>query len=362
MERIGIDIDSILDLVEDNPNISDLHLSGGNFIAYRLNGDIVIEEKAGRLSNETLELFLKQLFHGNPQRFNKFLGDKEADFAYMSKHGTPYRVNAFFKTGKIGLVMRKIAKKSKKLDELMFKHISDSIKNNVLNKDQGLFIISGPTGSGKTTSIISMLEEINTHQTKNIISIEDPIEFIFNQNKCLISQREVGNDTWSFKNALKSAMREDPDIVFVGEIRDAETAEAVLNLAETGHLVFTTLHTSSASHTISRFMSFFASDIQNGIAERLAHSLLGVMAQSLVKHAKGHTRVGVFELMLNTTSIKNNIKKFELDQLDIILQNPGTQNMISSKNYAQALLDSGIVKEENVERFLQTKGVVSNVE
>ncbi len=233
-----------------------------------------------------MELFLKQLFHGNPQRFNKFLGDKEADFAYMSKHGTPYRVNAFFKTGKIGLVLRKIAKKSKKLDELMFKHIADSIKHNVLNKDQGLFIISGPTGSGKTTSIISMLEEINTNQTKNIISIEDPIEFIFNQNKCLISQREVGNDTWSFKNALRAAMREDPDVVFVGEIRDAETAEAVLNLAETGHLVFTTLHTGSASQTVSRFMSFFSSDIQKGIAERLAHSLLGVLAQSLVKHAK----------------------------------------------------------------------------
>ncbi len=205
-----------------------------------------------------------------------------------------------------------------------------------------------------------MLEEINTTQTKNIISIEDPIEFIFNQDKCLISQREVGNDTRSFKNALRSAMREDPDVVFVGEIRDAETAEAVLNLAETGHLVFTTLHTGSASQTISRFMSFFSSDIQEGIAERLAHSLLGVMAQSLVKHAKRHTRVGVFELMLNTTSIRNNIKKFELDQLDIILQNPGTQDMISSKNYAQALLDSDIVKAEHVERFLQTKGAITN--
>lgn len=192
----------------------------------------------------------------------------------MSKHGTPYRVNAFFKTGKIGLVLRKIEKKSKKLDELMFKHISDSIKNNILAKNQGLFIISGPTGSGKTTSIISMLEYINATQTKNIISIEDPIEFIFNQDKCLISQREVGNDTWSFKNALRAAMREDPDIVFVGEIRDAETAEAVLNLAETGHLVFTTLHTGSATQTIGRFMSFFSSDIQHGIAERLAHSLL----------------------------------------------------------------------------------------
>lgn len=355
MEGMGMNIDSILGLVENNPNISDLHLAGWRSIAYRLNGDIVIEEKAWKLTDETLELFLKQLFHGNPERFNKFLGDKEADFAYMSKEGTPYRVNAFFKTGKIGLVLRKIAKSSKKIEDLMFKHISDSIKKNILSKEQWLFIVSWPTGSGKTTSIIAMLEEINTTQTKNIISIEDPIEFIFKQDKCLISQREVGNDTWSFWNALKSAMREDPDIVFVGEIRDVETAEAVLSLAETGHLVFATLHTWSASQTVSRFMSFFGSDNQSGMAERLSHALVWVMAQKLVKHKNWHTRVGIYELMLNSTSIKNNIKKFELDQLDIILQNPGTNEMISAKNYAQTLINNNIINQSDVEYLFADK-------
>ncbi len=355
MERIGMSIDAILGLIEDNSNVSDLHISGGRSLAYRLNGDIVLQEKAGILSEETVELFLKQLFHGNPERFNKFLGDREADFAYMSKNWTPYRVNAFFKTGKIGIVLRKIAKNSKNLEDLMFGHIADSIKQNILSKQQGLFIISWPTGSGKTTSIISMLQHINTTQTKNIISIEDPIEFIFQQDKCLISQREVGNDTWSFQNALRAAMREDPDIVFVWEIRDSETAEAVLSLAETGHLVFTTLHTGSASQAMSRFMSFFWSDVQSGVSERLAHALLWVLAQRLVKHKNWQTRVWIYELMLNSTSVRNNIKKYELDQLDIILQNPGTKQMISAKNYAQALIDNSIINQNDVAYLFESK-------
>ncbi len=154
-----------------------------------------------------------------------------------------------------------------------------------------------------------MLEYINQNRTENIITIEDPIEYVFHPKKCLISQREIGHDTWSFNNALRAAMREDPNIIFVGEIRDKETAESVLSLAETGHLVFSTLHTNSAANTVNRFISFFEPAIQFSVRERLAETLIGVQSQCLVKTKDKNSRVGAFELMINSTSIRNNIKK-----------------------------------------------------
>lgn len=274
MAENTFDIESILALIAKNPNISDLHLSGGESIAYRLNGEIIREEKAGTITQEMMEIILRQLFEGNPQRFDKFLGDKDADFAYVSKDGTPYRVNAFLKTGKIGVVMRKINSQSKTLDELMFTDTAESIKQNILSAKKGLFLVTGPTGSGKSTSLVAMLDYINETRAEHMITIEDPIEYIFKARKCLVSQREVGHDTRSFANALRAAMREDPDIIFVGEIRDQETAEAALNLAETGHLVFSTLHTNSAASTINRYISFFPPNIQDSVADRMAEALI----------------------------------------------------------------------------------------
>lgn len=355
MDRIWMDIESILSMIETNHNISDLHLSSGENIAYRINGDVHREEKLWILTNENIELFLKQLFQWNPQRFNKFLWDKEVDFAYISRNNTPYRVNAFFKTGRIWMVLRKIESEPKHIEDMMFKDTATNLKDLILNKKSWLFIVSWPTWAGKTTSLIAMLEEINKNRTWNLITIEDPIEYIFNPKKCLISQREVWNDTWSVKNALKSAMREDPDFIFVWEIRDLETAEAVLNLAETWHLVFTTLHTSSASHTISRFMSFFWLEQKQMVASRLSENLIWVLSQHLVKHKSGKTRVWLYEFMPNTTSIKNNIKKHEIDQIDIILQSPSVPGMISAKNYAKSLIEKWIINKEEVDWLLETK-------
>jgi len=342
------DIESILDLIAKNPNISDLHLSGGESIAYRLNGEIIREENAGNLTQETMEIILRQLLQGNPQRYDKFLGDKDADFAYVSKDGTPYRVNAFLKTWRIALVMRKINRVSKTLEDLMFTDIAESIKKNVLSSKKGLFLVTGPTGSGKSTSLVAMLEQINATRPEHMITIEDPIEFVFEAKKCLVSQREIGHDTWSFANALRAAMREDPDIIFVGEIRDQETAESALNLAETGHLVFSTLHTNSAASTINRYISFFPPNIQDSIADRLAETIVGVQSQALVKTNDGSTRVGLFELMLNTTSVRNNIKKREIAQIDNIIDTSSLIGMITLKRYTERLVEKWIVKVEDV--------------
>ncbi len=350
----SFDIEQILALIEKNPNISDLHLSGGESIAYRLNGEIIREETAGKLSNESMEIVLRQLFQGNPQRFDKFLGDKEADFAYISKNGIPYRVNAFLKTWRIGVVMRKINAMAKKLEELIFSDISDSIKQHILSKKKWLYLVTGPTGSGKSTSLVAMLEHLNETRNENLITIEDPIEFIFEPKKCIISQREIWHDTRSFSNALRSAMREDPNIIFVGEIRDRETAESVLSLAETGHLVFSTLHTNSAANTVNRYISFFPPEIQDSVSDRLAESLIGIQSQFLVKTKDGKSRVGLFEVMINTTSVKNNIKKRAIDQIDSIIETSSLIGMINLKKYAQRLIDKWIIDPQNVERLFST--------
>ncbi len=344
-------IDSILELIEKNPYISDLHLAAGEVIAYRKNGEIIREESAGIVSTESMELIIRHLLQKDPQRFDNYLGEKDIDFAYVSQTWVPYRVNASFRTGKMAVVMRKISKEPKKLEDIMFTDIADSIKKHILGAKKWLYLVTGPTGSGKSTSIVAMLEHINQVRTENIVTIEDPIEYMFNPKKCLISQREIWHDTWSYQNSLKAAMRQDPDIIFVWEIRDRETAEAVLSLAETWHLVFSTLHTSSASHTINRFIWLFPPEVQSSIADRLAEALIGVQSQLLVKSSDKASRVWVFEVMLNTTSIKNNIKKKEIAQLDNIIDTSSLIGMTSLKRYAERLIDKNIVDKIDLQRL-----------
>jgi len=352
---LSIDIEDIMNLIEKNPNISDLHISWDESIAYRLNWEIIRQEQAGKLTNENIEIMLRQLFQWNPQRFDKFLADKEADFAYLSKDWTTYRVNAYLKTGRIGIVMRKINSSAKQLEELMFSNIADNVKKQVLTAKNGLYLITWPTWAGKSTTMVAILDYLNQIRNENIVTIEDPIEFIFQAKKCLISQREIGHDTWSFNNALRGAMRQDPDIVFVWEIRDMETAESVLSLAETGHLVFSTLHTSSASHTINRFISFFDPSIQDSVRERFADALLWIQSQVLVKTKDWNNRVALFEVLLNNTAIKNNLRNKNIDQVDNIMESSYMQGMIKLKQYAERLIEKNIIDKSDVDRLLNQR-------
>ncbi len=355
MQGIWLDIESILKLIAGNQNISDLHLSAGEFPAFRLNGEIVRKEELWKIWDENMEILLKQLFKNNPQRFDKFLVDKEADFAYLSKDDIAYRVNAYLSTGRINVVMRKINNVPRQLEGIMFQNISESIKKNVLASPKWLFLVTGPTWWWKSTSIVAMLEILNKEKPYKIITIEDPIEYVFQPQKSLISQREIWHDTWSFNSALESALREDPDVIFVWEIRNSETAEAVLNLAETGHLVFSTLHTNSATHTINRYLSFYPSDMQSSVLERMADCLVGIMSQTLVRTKDEQWRIGVFELMLNNNAVKNNLKKREIDQMQNIIETSVQNWMISMNQYAKKLLERDIIKQADVEWILSNK-------
>lgn len=338
-----INIEAILSKISSNESVSDIHICSDEYIAFRVNGEIQKYEKTNKIVEEYVEIMLKHLMKGNQKAYEKFVGDKEADFSYISMDGTPYRVNAYFRLGKIGIVMRKINSVAKQIGDLMFSDVAATLQNSVLSKKSGLVLVTGPTGSGKSTSIVAMIEYINSTRSENIITIEDPIEFVFKPQKSIISQREVGHDTWSFVNALRATMREDPNVIFVGEIRDKETAEAALSLAETGHLVFSTLHTSSAALTVNRFISFFSPEIQDSISDRLADALNSVMSQLLVKSADGKSRVGVYELMLNTLATKNNIAKRAITQIDNLIETNNGLGMITMKQYALRLVEKGIV-------------------
>jgi len=303
------------------------------------------------LTQEEMNAILKLMLEKYSDGIEKYLRNRELDFNYYSPNGTPYRVNAFFKLNSMAVAMRKIAYKPIPLENLLYDDLATSIKTNILNQKTGLFLVTWPTWSGKTTSLISMIEHLNTVRKEHIITIEDPIEFIFTQKSCLISQRELWSDTLWYANAMRSAMREDPDIIFVGEIRDPETAEAAMNLAETGHLVFSTLHTRTAATTVNRLISLFPPDIQESVKDRLAQSLLGVQSQFLLQTKDGKWRVGLYEFMRNTTAVRNDIRKNAGRQIDAIIETSRQYGMISHIEYAKRLIADGKIDKSQVDRL-----------
>jgi twitching motility protein PilT len=351
-----IRIDDILASIAKNDAISDIHISANEYISFRKNGDIVKYTKLPKVNEEQMETIARQLMKWNMKAYEKFVADREADLSYIASDWTPYRVNMFFKLGKMGTVLRKINAVAMKIEDLMLPDIAQSIRDNVLSQRQWLFLVTWPTGSGKSTSLVAMIDELNHTRPDHIITIEDPIEFIFTPDKAIITQREIGHDSWSFANALRPAMREDPDIVLVWEIRDRATAEAALNLAETWHMVFSTLHTQSASGTVNRYISFFPPEIQDSIADRLADSLIWVMSQRLVKRTDGKWRVWVYEIMINTPAVRNNIKRRQLQQIDNIIETGSKQWMILLKQYAKRLVNEWLTTEDYVSWILNSNG------
>lgn len=348
----NIDIEQILSQISSKENISDIHLATDEPISFRINWEIKKMENLPILKEDMMEMIVKQLMKWNQKAFEQFLADKEADFSYIWSDDTPYRVNTFLKLWKIWVVLRKIDSKAKELKDLMFDDTAASLEKRILAKESWLFLVTWPTGSWKSTTLVAMIEYLNKTRNSHIITIEDPVEFVFNPEKSVVSQREVWHDSRSFMNALRWAMREDPDIVLVWEVRDKETAEAVLNLAETGHLVFSTLHTSSASGTVNRLISLFPPEIQWSISDRLADALLWVQSQRLLKTADGKWRAWLFEIMINTPAVANNIRKKQLSQIDNIIETWMKQWMINFQQYAKRLVDDWIIREKSVDRLL----------
>jgi twitching motility protein PilT len=308
---------------------SDLHLKSGSIIRLRVNGDLL---KLGdkRITHEELDAIAKAIL--SAEQYESLTETKELDATYILDEDNRFRLNFFYQMDGLSAVLRIIPVKILTLEELKL----PSVITELSNLHRGLILVTGVTGSGKSTTLAAMLNHINSTRKKHIITVEDPIEFVHADKQSLVSQRGVGQDTLSFKNALKGALREDPDIILIGEMRDLETIEIALHAANTGHLVFSTLHTLDAKETINRVIGMFPTEEQNRIRMTLASVLEGVVSQRLVKTIDGK-RAAAIEVMKLTPRISELIEQNrDYEILDTIEEG---KEIYGSQSFDQALLE-----------------------
>jgi len=319
---------------------SDLHLNVGIPPVLRINGKLTRMDLPELTPEITHEMIYSILSEKQKAGFEKF---GEYDLSYELHNISRFRVNVFKHRRGEGAAFRLIPEKIKTLSELGL----PSMLSDFTEKDRGLVLVTGPTGSGKSTTLAALIDIINKKKYDNIITIEDPIEFIHSHKNCLISQREIGSHTTSFASALRNALREDPDVILVGEMRDLETISMALTAAETGHLVFSTLHTISASETIERIIDVFPPHQQNQVRMQLAGSLLGVVAQTLLPVVDEKGRVPALEIMIANPAIKNLIREGKAYQISSTIQISKKDGMQSLDQSLKDLLMEGIISQED---------------
>ncbi|MBO4956578.1 MAG: PilT/PilU family type 4a pilus ATPase [Rickettsiales bacterium] len=334
----------LLELKEKN--VSDIHIKSDHKIYCRINGDIVVLENSKELSSDDIINNLQTVLNNRIK--TEFMENMQADFGFSATNKTRYRANLYKTTNGVSLALRTINSDITPLDKLG----APEVLKKIANLQKGLVIISGPTGSGKSTTLNSIIDYINTNHKKHIITLEDPIEFIHTNKNCLIDQREVGNDAKSFSMGIKSALREDPDIILIGEIRDAESIKECLNAAETGHLVFTTMHTQTASKSIDRIVDSCDSAEKELIKSMLSTSIQAVILQKLIKTVDGQKRVPAFEVMLGVNSIRNLIRENKISNIDSMIQMGSKYGMIDMKTSIENLYNNGIISKEEMDNNL----------
>ena len=328
-------LDDLITSYASQYDLSDFHIRSNQPMSLRENG-MIITSSTDIVSREQLELFWKE--HLNKSQLQEIVTKRDLDFAVVV-NGQRYRANGYYTTHGPCMVLRKIVSDIPEMNKLGL----PDIVNDVIKQKNGLVLVTGQTGSGKSTSLAAMIDQINSNRAENIITIEDPIEFVHPSKKSIISQREVGKDTGSFARALKSALRQDPDVILVGEMRDLETISLAITAAETGHLVFGTLHASSAASTITRVLDVFPSE-QKGLAQTmLAGSIRMVLSQQLLRK-KGGGRIGCFEVMIGTSAIRNIIREGKTGQIASTLQTSGQDGMITMEKYYENLQNQGLVE------------------
>ena len=318
---------------------SDIHLSEGRYPTIRVDGTLIPIQAGKPLTKRDLEEIL--LIFLMPEQREKFMAEKEFDFSYETNNQR-FRGNVFFQQGHISIVLRAIAKNVKSLEELNL----PSVLELFARKKQGFFLVVGPTGHGKSTTLASIIELINQNRSAHILTIEDPIEYVYTQKNSIIDQREVGIDTKSFEKALRSMFREDIDVVLIGEMRGEKTIETAITAAETGHLVFSTLHTNSASQTIDRIIDTFPPEGQKQIRNQLAGSLIGIFSQRLIKSVSGG-RVPAYELLINNNAIANLIREGRIAEIDSFIETGLDQGMISLNRSLAELVRNGEISVED---------------
>ena len=326
---------------------SDIHLVVGRPPIFRIDGNLVCLPKTEPITRAWLEKAIFALITATQKE--KFITSKDLDFSYEIEDASRFRINLFYERDNICLAARIISSKIPDLEELGM----PQIVYEMTRSRQGLILVTGPTGCGKSTSLASMIKLINSERTTNIITLEDPIEFLFKSDKSIIVQRQLGTDMISFAQGLKHVLRQDPDVIMVGEMRDLETIAATITLAETGHLVLATLHTHNASQTIDRIVDVFPPFQQNQVRLQLSMSLNGVISQQLLPR-KGGGRVAAREVLLNTPAISNIIRENKIPQIKTAIQTSADAGMITLEQDLKRLVEDDLVEEEVAGYYLQT--------
>ena len=323
---------------------SDLHLRVPSPPMLRVDGELVVSEGSARLSpGDIEEVFEQCTTEAQRQRFHEEL---ELDFAYGVPGLARFRVNVMQQRGTMSIAFRRIPFSIPTMGEFGLPEVCKTL----IMKPRGLVLVTGPTGSGKSTTLAAMIDYLNDTEARNVITIEDPVEFLHHNKKCLIAQRDLGDDTKSFANALKHALRHDPDVILVGEMRDLDTISTAITAAETGHLVLGTLHTVDAVQTVDRIIDAFPPEHQHQIRLQLSQVIEGVLSQTLVPRAEGHGRVGVFEIMIANGAVRNLIRTSKTYELPSTLQLSSKEGMQTLNQALAHLVNTRIITAEEAVR------------
>jgi twitching motility protein PilT len=318
---------------------SDIHITAASPVMFRVHGNLKPAGDQPLTPADTLDL-VRQLM--TTEQFETFLDRGDLDFSYGIPDVSRFRVNAFKQRGQASLTIRLIPSQIPNMEKLGLPPIAVEFAK----KPQGLLLVTGPTGSGKSTTLASIIDYINRTRHDHIITLEDPIEFVHSHKSCIVNQREIGVDTGSFASGLRAALRQDPDVVLVGEMRDLETISTAITAAETGHLVFGTLHTADAPQTIDRVIDVFPPEAQQQIRVQLGSVLLGVMAQRLLPTVDGNGRVAAIEVLVNTPAVANLIRTEKVHQIRSVMQTGKAQGMITMDMALRELLQQRAITME----------------
>lgn len=334
----------------DSLSASDLHLKASSPPIVRVHGELQTLAGAPALDAPTLSQIFQSVANEEQQRV--FSESRELDFSHEIPGQARYRINASLQRGTISLAIRRITLQVPALEELGLPAICSQLPL----RRQGLILVTGPTGSGKSTTLAAMIDYINHHGAKRIVTVEDPIEYVYADEKSVITQREIGRDTPSFSLATRQALRQDPDVILVGELRDRETMAACLTAAETGHLVMSTLHTNSGPQTIDRIVDTFPNHQQGQIRMQLSLTLEAVLAQALLPRIDGIGRVPAIEVMLANSAIRNLIREGKTHQMDSVLQTNTQQGMQTMDQSLEKLYRAGSISIETALEYAQDAG------
>lgn len=326
---------------------SDLHLSTGSIPMIRVNG-VMKKLNLPLMTQNLMDDYAR--FVMVDKQHDRFQERMEIDFSYKLENVARFRVNFFQQILGTSAVFRVIPAKVKSFEDL---GLPGQVLKDLAMRDRGLVLLTGPTGSGKSTTLATMVDHINEYKNVHIITIEDPIEFFHSSRNCLINQRELGSTTASFSNALRSALREDPDVILIGEMRDLETIQLALTAAETGHLVLATLHTPNATKTVDRVIDIFPSEQKSQVRSMLAESLEAVVAQRLLQTRDGKSRIVATEMLIANTAVRNLIREDKIFQLPNVIQSGGKQGMHSLDSDLLRLVREGKITRDAAEQIAE---------